>query len=305
MNLKEQLDALLDATAFDSTGTKIGAVRQVYVDDSSGKVTFATVATGIFSADAIVPLHGARLLDNELHVDHTRDVVRDSPRPDHTEDTLTPEQENKLLEYFGIEAPSDARSTDASRGAAAAGAGAGAGAGAAGRAAAGAAGKGKSTSKDSTPKDKGADKSDRGKTTGTDTGPTDKSSGAPKTPSAPTTSAAPKTPSAPTTSDAKAEPTSPKTTPVAPPTSTGAAPRDQTAQSTPTTRETSPIAAPKAMPKNDPGEKNPTTTTTKPSTPGAPADSGSTANSSGSVPADSSPSAAEKARGTGGSPSRD
>ena len=92
MNLKDQLDALLDATAFDSTGTKIGAVRQVYVDDATGKITFATVSTGIFSSDAIVPLHGARLLDGELHVDHTRSAVRDSPRPDHTEDGLTPAQ---------------------------------------------------------------------------------------------------------------------------------------------------------------------------------------------------------------------
>ncbi|UVE94457.1 PRC-barrel domain-containing protein [Dietzia sp. B32] len=105
MNLKDQLDALLDATAFDSTGAKIGAVRQIYVDDASGKATFATVATGIFSADAIVPLHGARLLDDELHVDHTRAVIRDSPRPDDTDDALTPEQEIKLLEYYGIEIP--------------------------------------------------------------------------------------------------------------------------------------------------------------------------------------------------------
>lgn len=113
MNLKDQLDALLDATAFDSTGAKIGAVRQVYVDDASGKITFAAVSTGIFSADAIVPLHGARLLDDELHVDHTRAVIRDSPRPDNTEDALTPEQEAKLLEYYGIETPTRLRRTAA------------------------------------------------------------------------------------------------------------------------------------------------------------------------------------------------
>ncbi|WP_314037194.1 PRC-barrel domain-containing protein [Dietzia sp. CH92] len=113
MNLKEQLDALLDATAFDSTGAKIGAVRQVFVDDASGKITFATVSTGLFSADAIVPLHGARLLDDELHVDHTRAVIRDSPRPDDTEDGLTPEQEAKLLEYYGIETPARLRGTAA------------------------------------------------------------------------------------------------------------------------------------------------------------------------------------------------
>ncbi|QGW23578.1 MULTISPECIES: PRC-barrel domain-containing protein [unclassified Dietzia] len=111
VTLKDQLDALLDATAFDSTGAKIGAVRQVYVDDASGKITFATVSTGIFSSDAIVPLHGARLLDDELHVDHTRAVIRDSPRPDHTEDALTPEQEVRLLEYYGIDAPTRERET--------------------------------------------------------------------------------------------------------------------------------------------------------------------------------------------------
>lgn len=114
MNLKDQLDALLDATAFDSTGAKVGTVRQIYVDDASGKATFATVATGIFSADAIVPLHGARLLDDELHVDHTRAVIRDSPRPDNTEDALTPEQEARLLEYYGIETPTRLRGTSAS-----------------------------------------------------------------------------------------------------------------------------------------------------------------------------------------------
>ncbi len=103
MTLRDQLDALLDATAFDSTGTKIGAVRQVYVDDATGKATFATVATGIFSSDAIVPLHGARLLDGELHVDHIRSAVRESPRPDHTEDALTPGQESDILEHYGIE----------------------------------------------------------------------------------------------------------------------------------------------------------------------------------------------------------
>src|SRR5699024_755052 len=71
-------------------------------------------ATGIFSADAIVPLHGARLLDDALHVDHTRAVIRDSPRPDNTEDALTPEQEARVLEYYGIETPTRLRGTSAS-----------------------------------------------------------------------------------------------------------------------------------------------------------------------------------------------
>lgn len=104
MSAQEQLEMLLSARAFDSTGTKIGEVRQVYLDDSTGRATFATVSTGIFSADAIVPLFGARLLHGELHLDHTRSSIKSSPRFDHTEDALTPEQELDLLEHFGIEA---------------------------------------------------------------------------------------------------------------------------------------------------------------------------------------------------------
>ena len=285
MNLKEQLDALLDATAFDSTGTKIGAVRQVYVDDSSGKVTFATVATGIFSADAIVPLHGARLLDNELHVDHTRDVVRDSPRPDHTEDALTPDQEVRLLEYYGIEPPSGARPTAAS----------GTATGAGGDAAAGAADKGTSTLKDSEstkPEPKNPAPKD----------PKSKDKGAGGTKAASKTEGADKTPAAEKSTGAESKPT---------------------AGSSPTTRETSPIAAPKATLKDDRGEKTPTpapatpaptptptkttttTTTTKPTTPGGAADSPKTAKSSESGPADPSTPAADTTRDTGDSPSRD
>ena len=115
---REQLDALLDAVAFDSAGVKIGPVRQVYVDDQSGKATFAGVATGLFSADAIVPLHGARLLEGEVHVDHTRQAVRDSPRQDHTEDALTPDQEAELLEHYGLDVP---RATRPGRGTSATG----------------------------------------------------------------------------------------------------------------------------------------------------------------------------------------
>lgn len=118
MSAQEQLEMLLSATAYDSSGTKIGSVRQVYLDDSTGRATFATVTTGIFSADAIIPLFGARLLDRELHLDFTKATIAAAPRFDHTEDSLTPEQEVDLLEHFDITtdgeiaAPSEPASED-------------------------------------------------------------------------------------------------------------------------------------------------------------------------------------------------
>lgn len=116
MSAQEQLEMLLSARAFDGSGTKVGDVRQVYLDDSTGRATFATVSTGIFSADAIVPLFGARLLDGELHLEHSKSTIKSAPRFDHTEDALTPEQELDLLEHFGIEAaPLDGDATDKER----------------------------------------------------------------------------------------------------------------------------------------------------------------------------------------------
>ncbi|ANI91350.1 hypothetical protein [Dietzia timorensis] len=105
MSAQEQLEMLLSATAFDSAGTKVGDVRQVYLDDATGRATFASVSTGIFSADAVVPLFGSRLLDGELHLGHKKAAIKDSPRFDNSEDTLTPDQERDLLEHFGMDAP--------------------------------------------------------------------------------------------------------------------------------------------------------------------------------------------------------
>lgn len=105
MSAQEQLEMLLSATAFDSAGTKVGDVRQVYLDDATGRATFASVSTGIFSADAVVPLFGSRLLDGELHLGHKKSAIKDSPRFDNSEDALTPDQERDLLEHFGMDAP--------------------------------------------------------------------------------------------------------------------------------------------------------------------------------------------------------
>lgn len=105
MSAQEQLEMLLSATAFDSAGTKVGDVRQVYLDDATGRATFASVSTGIFSADAVVPLFGSRLLDGELHLGHKKSNIKDSPRFDNSEDSLTPDQERDLLEHFGMDAP--------------------------------------------------------------------------------------------------------------------------------------------------------------------------------------------------------
>lgn len=105
MSLQDQLDALLDATVIDSAGVKVGKVERIYLDDVTGKATFATVSTGIFSADSTLPLYGAQLLEGELHVDHTKQKIKSAPHMKEIEDGLSPDVEADLCDYFGIDLP--------------------------------------------------------------------------------------------------------------------------------------------------------------------------------------------------------
>lgn len=105
MSLQDQLDALLDAAVIDSAGVKVGRVERIYLDDVTGKATFATVSTGIFSADSTIPLYGAQLLEGEVHVDHTKQIIKNAPHMKEIEDGLSPDVEADLCEYFGIDLP--------------------------------------------------------------------------------------------------------------------------------------------------------------------------------------------------------
>lgn len=46
---------LIGRKAFDRTGTKIGTVDEVYLDDATGVPEWAAIRTGLFSRDAFVP----------------------------------------------------------------------------------------------------------------------------------------------------------------------------------------------------------------------------------------------------------
>ncbi|MEZ2122471.1 MULTISPECIES: YsnF/AvaK domain-containing protein [unclassified Corynebacterium] len=100
---KTFIDAVLNATAFDSTGEKVGSVSQMFVDDQTKEPTFVAVNTGLFGmSSSLVPLEGARLNGEELHLAHTKDAISDAPNIDDSDEGLTPEQENTLFRHYGL-----------------------------------------------------------------------------------------------------------------------------------------------------------------------------------------------------------
>lgn len=111
MNTKNIRD-LFDATAFDNTGEKLGAVKEVFVDDNSGQPTFVEVGHGLFGmSSSIVPLRGHMLSGEELKLAFSKDRIKDAPDLD-VNNALTPADQNRVYEHFGLTGAADTERYD-------------------------------------------------------------------------------------------------------------------------------------------------------------------------------------------------
>ena len=120
---------MLESTAFDKNGDKVGKIGQLFVDSNSGEPTFVAVNTGLFGRNSsLVPLAGAKLNNEELHVAHTKDEISDAPNISDTDEGLEPEEEERLYKHYGLTTQDSAQTQTSDRGnAAQAGTGAAAG----------------------------------------------------------------------------------------------------------------------------------------------------------------------------------
>ncbi|MBM7173166.1 PRC and DUF2382 domain-containing protein [Streptomyces sp. G44] len=101
-------DALKGLTAYDRTGEKIGSIERVYLDDRTGRPEWVTVKTGMFGMkESFVPLAGARLRGDDLHVTATKEAVKEAPRVD-ADQHLDPGQEHELYAHYGLARPGTA-----------------------------------------------------------------------------------------------------------------------------------------------------------------------------------------------------
>lgn len=94
---------LFDATAFDKNGDKLGSIKEIFVDDNSGKPTFIEVGHGLFGmSSSLVPLRGAALEGEDLNLAFSKDRIKDAP--DLAADrNLSAEQQQELYRHYGVE----------------------------------------------------------------------------------------------------------------------------------------------------------------------------------------------------------
>ncbi|MEU9027103.1 PRC and DUF2382 domain-containing protein [Streptomyces sp. NPDC048383] len=95
-------EQLINLTAYDTDGEKIGSIGQVYRDDATGRPEWVTVKTGWFGMkESFVPLAGARSDGEALHVPHAKELVKDAPRVD-ADQHLDVDEERRLYQHYGL-----------------------------------------------------------------------------------------------------------------------------------------------------------------------------------------------------------
>lgn len=123
-----RLEELQNGTVHDASGNKVGKVGQIYLDDASGQPTFATVNTGFFGTkESFVPLRGASVRGDEIHVTYDKDFIKDAPQ---IEDSghISETEQDELFRYYSYDGDDregdldqNRRGDDAERGSALAG----------------------------------------------------------------------------------------------------------------------------------------------------------------------------------------
>jgi uncharacterized protein (TIGR02271 family) len=104
---QDQLGGVVGATAYDRNGDKIGTVGAVYYDDATNQPTWVTVNTGFFGTrEAFVPIQGAEINGGRVILGYDNSTVKSAPHI--AEDGhLSPEEEQQLYRYYGIEYGAD------------------------------------------------------------------------------------------------------------------------------------------------------------------------------------------------------
>lgn len=94
------IDELYRGTVYDSNGDKIGSVKQVYTDDTTGDPQFVTVNTGLFGTrESFVPVRGATARGDDIHVPYTKDFVKDAPNID-ADGHMDESEQDQLFRYY-------------------------------------------------------------------------------------------------------------------------------------------------------------------------------------------------------------
>jgi uncharacterized protein (TIGR02271 family) len=105
-----QVRELMGMSVTDTNGTKVGTIKQVYLNDDSGSPEWVTVHTGWFGMrESFVPLSGARKGQDTLQVPYDKETIKAAPNVD-ADEHLSHAQIVDLYRHYGVRPPGGRRS---------------------------------------------------------------------------------------------------------------------------------------------------------------------------------------------------
>ena len=98
----DQISQLGGGNVYSSSGDKLGAVGQFYLDDQTGQPEWVTVKTGMFgSGESFVPLAQADARADGIEVPYDKEKVKGAPTMD-ADGHLSEQDEDDLYRYYGL-----------------------------------------------------------------------------------------------------------------------------------------------------------------------------------------------------------
>ncbi|NKZ08206.1 DUF2382 domain-containing protein [Actinomadura latina] len=109
MQTQTQVRELMGMSVTDTHGTKVGTIKQVYLNDDSGSPEWVTVHTGWFGMrESFVPLSGARKNQDMLQVPYDKETIKGAPNVD-ADEHLSHAQIVDLYRHYGVRPPGGSR----------------------------------------------------------------------------------------------------------------------------------------------------------------------------------------------------
>ncbi|WP_344899125.1 PRC and DUF2382 domain-containing protein [Actinomadura meridiana] len=112
MQTQTQVRELMGMGVTDTHGTKVGTIKQVYLNDDSGAPEWVTVHTGWFGKrESFVPLSGSRKGEDMLQVPYDKETIKGAPNVD-ADEHLSHAQIVDLYRHYGVRPPAGRRTDD-------------------------------------------------------------------------------------------------------------------------------------------------------------------------------------------------
>ncbi|MGI8418711.1 MAG: PRC-barrel domain-containing protein [Nakamurella sp.] len=101
----DEILALYHCTVIDSSGQQVGDVGQVFLDQQTDEPAWVTMKTGLFGTHQnFVPLQGAQITADKIHVPFSKDFITAAPKVDAEEDFDDSNGVENLYRYYQLDA---------------------------------------------------------------------------------------------------------------------------------------------------------------------------------------------------------